>query len=76
MKHAYHTMRGALMTVAAAGALVLTASSARADVFVHYPAVAAKDVTKSAKAIAGGGVHVAKATAHGTGRMVKAIAHV
>lgn len=69
-------MRGALMTVAAAGALVLTASSARADVFVHYPAVAAKDVTKSAKAIAGGGAHAVKATAHGTGRMVKAITHV
>lgn len=76
MKHANNAMRRALLTVAAAGALVLTAGSARADVFVHYPAVAAKDVTKSAKAIAGGGAHVVKATAHGTGRMVKAIAHV
>ncbi|MGC4052632.1 MAG: hypothetical protein QM757_25155 [Paludibaculum sp.] len=76
MKRGYTAMRGALMTLAAAGAMVLGANSARADVLVHYPAVAAKDVAKSAKAVAGGGAHVVKATAHGTGRMVKAIAHV
>lgn len=75
MRHGYNAMRRGLMMFAAAGAMVLAAGSARADVFVHYPAVAAKDVTKSAKAVAGGGAHVMKATAHGTGRMVKAIRH-
>ncbi|MGJ5816880.1 hypothetical protein [Paludibaculum fermentans] len=69
MKHGHNALRGALMTFAAAGAMVLAAGSARADVFVHYPAAAAK-------AVAGGGAHVVKATAHGASRMVKAVRHV